>query len=855
MINKKKNKSRAIRFLIGSFVWLLAISAAVFLFLGYYMNRVSEESITQVSDLYMTSTNEQITSHFQTLMELKLEQAEVVEKVVIYEDDEDTDIFFDELIYRVQVRNFDYLALCSEDQQIEMLFGEEIRLADPQPFFDSLKRGNNKVAVGEDKIGNDIVIFGVTANYPMHGGKRSMAMLTALPLEYISTMLSTEEENALMFSEIIRRDGTFIASGLSSEYHDYFSSLYERYPESDEEEIDIYIEELSEAMENRENYTATLNLGGSRQQVFCSLLPYSEWNLVTVMPFGELNQIVADLGKKMSVAMMSMFSIILITLILIFWNYFRMNRQQMRELEEARQEALEANHAKSEFLSNMSHDIRTPMNAIVGMTAIATAHIDDIDQVKNCLRKITLSGRHLLGLINDVLDMSKIESGKMTLTSEMISLREVVEGVVSIVQTQVKGKQQNFNIHISNILCEDVYCDSVRLNQVLLNLLSNSVKYTQEGGTIQLSLYQEEEPSPKGEEFVRTHIIVKDNGIGMTEEFLKHIFDSYSRADSKRVQKTEGAGLGMAITKYIVDAMEGDISVQSEPQKGTEFHLVLDMEKAELQEVDMILPPWRMLVVDDDETLCRTVVEMLDSIGIQADWTLSGQKAVQMVTAHHQKREDYQIVLLDWKLPDMDGLQVAKRIRRIVDSDMSVILISAYDWSDFEDEARSAGINGFIAKPLFKSTLFHGLRKHMDLDDVQDGKETEMDFAGCKVLVAEDNEINWEILKELMSDMGMELDWAENGQICVDKFQNSEQGYYDLIFMDVRMPVMNGYEATEAIRSLTHPDAGTIPIIAMTADAFSEDIKRCLDSGMNAHTAKPINLEEVKSLMRKFLFK
>ena len=680
-------------------------------------------------------------------------------------------------------------------------------------------------------------------------------MLTALPLEYISTMLSTEEENSLMFSEIIRRDGTFIASGLSGEYDNYFSSLYERYPESDKEEIDNYIEELSKAMENRESYSAILNLGGSRQQIFCSLLPYSEWNLVTVMPFGELNQIVVDLGRKMSFAMLSVFFVILVTLIFIFWYYFRMSRQQMRELDEARQEALEANHAKSEFLSNMSHDIRTPMNAIVGMTAIASAHIDDIDQVKNCLRKITLSGRHLLGLINDVLDMSKIESGKMTLTSEMISLREVVEGVVSIVQTQIKGKQQNFNIHISNILYEDVYCDSVRLNQVLLNLLSNSVKYTQEGGTIQLSLYQEEEPSPKGEDFVRTHIIVKDNGIGMTEDFLKHIFDSYSRADSKRVQKTEGAGLGMAITKYIVDAMEGDISVQSEPQKGTEFHLILDMEKAELQEVDMILPPWKMLVVDDDETLCRTVVEMLDSIGIQADWTLSGQKAVQMVTTHHQMRDDYQIVLLDWKLPDMDGLQVAKRIRRIVDSDMSVILISAYDWSDFEEEARGAGINGFIAKPLFKSTLFHGLRKHMELDEVQDGKETDVDFAGCKALVAEDNEINWEILKELLSDMGMQLDWAENGQICVDRFRDSEQGYYSLIFMDVRMPVMNGYEATEAIRSLDRPDAATIPIIAMTADAFSEDIKRCLDSGMNAHTAKPINLEEVKSLMKKYIIK
>lgn len=855
MVNKEKNKSKATRFLIGNFIWLLVVSAAAFLYLGYYMNRISEESITQVSDLYMTSTNEQITSHFQTLMQLKLEQAEVVEKVVAYEEGEDINSFYDELIYRVKVRNFDYLALCSEDEQIEMLFGEQIYLADPQPFFDSLKNGDNKVAVGEDKVGNDIVIFGVIADYPMHDGKRSIAMLTALPLEYISTMLSTEEENSLMFSEIIRRDGTFIASGLSGEYDNYFSSLYERYPESDKEEIDKYIEELSAAMENRESYSAILNLGGSRQQIFCSLLPYSEWNLVTVMPFGELNQIVVDLGRKMSFAMLSVFFVILVTLIFIFWYYFRMSRQQMRELDEARQEALEANHAKSEFLSNMSHDIRTPMNAIVGMTAIATAHIDDIDQVKNCLRKITLSGRHLLGLINDVLDMSKIESGKMTLTSEMISLREVVEGVVNIVQTQIKGKQQNFNIHISNILFEEVYCDSVRLNQVLLNLLSNSVKYTQEGGTIQLSLYQEEEPSPKGEDFIRTHIIVKDNGIGMTEDFLKHIFDSYSRADSKRVQKTEGAGLGMAITKYIVDAMDGDISVQSEPQKGTEFHLILDMEKAELQEVDMILPPWKMLVVDDDETLCRTVVEMLDSIGIQADWTLSGQKAVQMVTVHHQMRDDYQIVLLDWKLPDMNGLQVAKRIRRIVDSEMSVILISAYDWSDFEDEARSAGINGFIAKPLFKSTLFHGLRKHMNLEDAQDGKETDIDFAGCRALVAEDNEINWEILKELLSDMGMQLDWAENGQICVDRFRDSEQGYYSLIFMDVRMPVMNGYEATEAIRSLDRPDAATIPIIAMTADAFSEDIKRCLDSGMNAHTAKPINLEEVKSLMKKYIIK
>ena len=855
MSSKKERQSRATRFLMGSFIWLLLVSAVAFLCLGYYVHKVSETSITQVGDLYMKSMNEQISSHFETLMELKLEQTETVEKVVLPEEEMDIDKLYDELVYRVQVRNFDYLALCSEDEEIEMLFGEKIHLSDPVPFFESLRKRMNKVAVGEDTIGNKIVIFGVAAEYPMKDGGRSMAMITALPLEYISTMLSTKDTDSLMFSEIIRKNGTFIASDLSDKYSDYFTSLYERYPKSDAEEIDQYIKELSEAMANKDDYSTILNLDGSRQQIYCNALPYSEWNLVTVLPFGELNEIVEDLGRKTTTAVTLIFSIILGTLILIFYYYFKMNRQQMQELEEARQDALHANQAKSEFLSNMSHDIRTPMNAIVGMTAIATAHIDDSEQVKNCLKKITLSGKHLLGLINDVLDMSKIESGKMTLTSEMISLREVIEGVVSIVQTQAKGKEQIFNIHISKILVEDVYCDSVRLNQVLLNLLSNSVKYTQEGGTIQLSLYQEEETSPKGSDYVRTHILVSDNGIGMTPEFLEHIFDSYSRADNKRVRKTEGAGLGMAITKYIVDAMEGDISVKSQPNRGTEFHLVLDLEKATTQEVDMVLPAWKMLVIDDDETLCRTVVDVLDSIGIQADWTMSGKKAIDMVTSHHQQGEDYQIILLDWKLADMDGIQVAKQIRRISDADMSVILISSYDWSEFEKEAREAGINGFIGKPLFKSTLFHGLRKHMGDTGLPDNAETDFDFSGYRVLVAEDNEINWEILKELLSDLGMELEWAENGKICLEKFEESKPGDYDVIFMDVRMPIMNGYEATRAIRGLERPDAQEIPIIAMTADAFSEDIQHCLESGMNAHTAKPINLDELLALLKKYTTK
>ena len=776
---KTKKENRTTYFLIAGFTLLLLISITAFICLGRYMNAESKKSIDKVGNLYMKGINDHITAHFQTLIDLKLEQAEAV-VAVVPEDTKDIDKLYDELRYRVGVRNFNYLALCSESGKLEMLDGEQIQLADPEPFYESLKHNEKKVAVGKDASGNEVVAFGVSAEYPMRNGEKSKMMVAAVPIEYVSVMLSTEGEDALIYSHIIRRDGSYVISTMSEEYKDYFSSLYDRYQKDDPNKIAAYIQSLSDAMEKRESYSGILDFGGSSQQTYCTTLPYSEWYLVTILPFGALNEISEALNWNRTVATILVILVIVVVLLVIFYVYFKMTCQQLKELEAARLEALEATKAKSMFLSNMSHDIRTPMNAIVGMTAIATTHIDDKEQVRNCLRKITMSGKHLLGLINDVLDMSKIESGKMTLTAERISLREVVEGIVSIVQTQVKSKEQNFNVHIDNVIAEDVYCDSVRLNQVLLNLLSNAVKYTQEGGTIQLSLFQEDAPLSKGSDYVRTHIVVKDNGTGMTAEFLEHVFDSYSRADSKRVHKTEGAGLGMAITKYIVDAMEGTITVESEPNKGTEFHVILDLEKADVQEVDMVLPPWKMLVVDDDEVLCRTAVDALESIGIQADWTMSGEKAVEMVTKHHQERDDYQIILLDWKLPGMDGLSIARQIRRMKGYDMPIILISAYDWSEFEAEAREAGINGFISKPLFKSNLFYGLKKYMGEEETEGEANTNMDLSGRHILVAEDNDLNWEILYELLTDLGMELEWAENGKICLEKFEKSESGYYEI---------------------------------------------------------------------------
>ena len=539
---------------------------------------------------------------------------------------------------------------------------------------------------------------------------------------------------------------------------------------------------------------------------------------------------------------------------LLFYQYIKMLGKQMLVLEEARKEAEHANNAKSEFLSNMSHDIRTPMNAIVGMTTIATVNIDNKEQVKNCLRKITLSGKHLLGLINDVLDMSKIESGKMVLNMDQVSLREIMDNSVNIVQPQIKAKHQKFQISIHDISTENVCCDGVRLNQILINLLGNAIKFTPEEGSIHVSLYEEE--CPKGEHYIRTHLLVKDTGIGMSEEYQKKIFDSFSREDTARVQKTEGTGLGMAITKYIVDTMGGTIEVESELGKGSEFHVTLDLAKAEIQEADMVLPDWRMLVVDDDEQLCESVIYSLKSLGIKPDWCLDAETAIKKVEERHKKHDDYQIILLDWKLPGMDGITAAREIRHIYGDDVPILIISAYDWSEIENDAKEAGITGFISKPLFKSTLFYGLRSFIDacgdaVPESAPGME-EPDFTGKRVLLAEDNDLNWEIAHELLSGLGLSLDWAENGQICVDKFKQSAEGYYDAILMDIRMPIKNGYQATEEIRAMDRNDA-SIPIIAMTADAFAEDIQKCLDCGMNAHVAKPIDLRDVSSQLKRFM--
>lgn len=851
MENSEKKNSTT-RFLICSFIGLLIFSIIIFSLLGVYMSRKSKNTVYEIGNIYMSGMNEQMSRHFETVIKLRFDQVSGVVSVVST-DSKDRESLYEELIYRTQVRGFDYLALCSAKGDFQTLYGQSIQPLNPEPFVEALLQGEQRVAVGVDADGKEVVLFGVDAAYPMHNGDRSTGLIAAVPLEYITDFLSLEGDGQMMYYHIIRPDGSFVIQNPNTELWHLFEQLQKQLdPTANELSVDNSIKEFGAALKNHQEFAMTFEVKGEERQIYGISLPYSEWYLVSVMPYSILDDAINNLSSQRIFMTLLSCASVLIILTLIFLRYFSITRSQVHELETARQAALEANKAKSEFLANMSHDIRTPMNAIVGMTAIATTHIDDRKQVQNCLRKITLSSKHLLGLINDVLDMSKIESGKLALTTEQISLKEVVEGIVNIMQPQVKTKKQTFDIHVENILTENMWCDGIRLNQVLLNLLSNATKYTPEGGSIQLSLSEEE--SPKGENYVRIHIKVKDNGIGMSPDFLKKIYESYSRADGARIHKTEGAGLGMAITKYIVDAMEGVIDIKSEPDKGTEFLLTFDFEKAAAVEMDMVLPSWNMLVVDDDELLCETATDALISIGIKAEWTLSGEKAIEQVIQHHKKRDDYQIILLDWKLPDMNGIQVAREIRRNLGDEVPILLISAYDWSEFEAEAREAGISGFISKPLFKSTLYHALRQYMGIETEDDQTLNQnIDLSGRRILLAEDNELNWEVAKELLSDLGVALDWAEDGQICLDKFQSSPEGYYDAILMDIRMPHMTGYEATKSIRGLDHPDALTIPIIAMSADAFSDDIQHCLKCGMNAHIAKPIDVVELTRLLKRYL--
>ncbi len=544
-------------------------------------------------------------------------------------------------------------------------------------------------------------------------------------------------------------------------------------------------------------------------------------------------------------------SFIIVAMMIVF-SIYGVTQRWAKRMELDKVQAEESNRAKSTFLSNMSHDIRTPMNAIIGMTAIATSHIDDKERVADCLSKIDSSSKHLLGLINDVLDMSKIESGKMTLNKEVLSLRETMRTMCDIVRPQTQEKGQYFDLYVRSVLCEEVYCDDVRLKQVLLNFLSNAIKFTPEGGRIYVRLWQE--PSLKGEHFVQNHFEIQDTGMGMTKEFQEKLFTAFEREDSLRVHKTQGTGLGMSIAKYIVDAMEGSIEVSSETGTGTAFHVTIDLERVDKPAGDLSLTGLRILVADPDEESNQNTTQALEEMGAVVSSGTSEENVIHAAVSAHEKGEDFYAVLTDY---DRSGLEIVHRLRETLGRSAPECLITTYDWTQIPENLETAGAAGHMTKPLFKSVLYEGLRalqnKETKTDVSEEPIDKEFDLTGKTILLAEDNDLNAEIATMILEEYGGTVEWAQDGKIASEKFAASEAGYYDLILMDLRMPNMNGIEAAQTIRAMKHPDAPGIPIIAMTADAFTEDIQKCLAAGMNAHLTKPIDVDRLKKTLNEYL--
>lgn len=523
-------------------------------------------------------------------------------------------------------------------------------------------------------------------------------------------------------------------------------------------------------------------------------------------------------------------------------------------LRTAYEAATHANHAKTDFLSRMSHDIRTPMNAIIGMTAIAESHLDDRARLSDCLGKISASSQFLLALINEVLDMSKIEAGKFVLTKENINILELVDKLIDMIRPSVKQKRHELVIQINEITHENIIGDSLRIQQIFMNFMSNAVKYTPEGGHLEIRLSEK----TSGQENVGCYeFVFADNGKGMSPEFLKKLFQPFEREEDERVSKEQGTGLGMTIAYNIVKMMNGDVKVESEVGKGTTFTVTLYLSLDDREPISLAeLEGFRALVVDDNRREAENIHSMLESIGMRGECVSSGRAALDKIEKAHKKKDDFRVVILDWKMQKTDSLETVRAIRSRYDEKILIIICSANDWTEVEQEAREAGVDAFISKPTFRSKLVAVMKSLLGrnqggaLDSIK-----EKDYSGYRVLLVDDNELNREIAAEILGMLKLEVETAENGREAVEKFKSAEPGYYSMIFMDIQMPVMNGYEATRAIRELSREDAAQIPIIAMTANAFAEDVRDAENAGMNEHIPKPLDPDRLVKALNRWVMK
>ena len=677
----------------------------------------------------------------------------------------------------------------------------------------------------------------ISLHDPQTGDSRKAILLRVLPLsELEQKWIFPQEDFKNAELSMIDVDGSYILKGHSFKNTSFFE-FYRSYNSTDPASVQELFKKVTSS-------SGSFSMYNSRaEECILAYTPFSAaegWTLLSIMPMKDL---IVNTENWLLIGFVSVGLLILFVFDLAVMLVFN------KKLQAAAREAAAANRAKTDFLSTMSHDIRTPMNAIIGLTTIAEKNLDDPVSVGEHLRKISMASKHLLTLINDILDISKVESGKLNLSPLTFSIVETVENLVNLSQPMIKEKNIDFNFRVNRMEREYFYADQLRLNQIYINILSNAIKYTEPGGHVSVDMREEESQIPG---CVRLTYKVADTGIGMSPEFMANMYQPFSRQTDSRVNSIQGTGLGLAITKQMVDLMGGTIDCQSEQGKGTTFTVALDLPIAERQREDMVLDPMDVLIVDDDEIFLETAVDSLTSLGVTVDRAGSGAEALGMITRRHQAGRDYSVVILDWKMPDLDGIETIHRIRTETEASTPILLVSSYDWSDIEDVAKEAGANGFVTKPLFRSKLYDTINALLGTEAKSVEPENDYsDLEGLNILIAEDNDVNWEIISAMLSMFGITTERAENGRICVDMMRQAAEGSYALIFMDIQMPEMNGLEATRTIRSLEDPWASSIPIIAMTADAFSENVTECLNAGMNGHIAKPIDIKLVIKEIRR----
>ncbi len=662
-------------------------------------------------------------------------------------------------------------------------------------------------------------------------------LLRVLPIsELMEKWIFPQEEFENAELSIIDADGDYIIKGHAFKNSSFFE-FYKSYNKIDPKEATDFYNKITTS-------TGSLKMLNSRgEKCILAYTPFEatgDWTLISLMPMKDIN---VNTENWLLIGVVSAWLIVLFVFDLAVMIYFN------KKLQAAAKEAEKANKAKTDFLSTMSHDIRTPMNAIIGLTTLTEKHIDDKKMVEENLRKITLANNHLLTLINDILDISKVESGKLNLCPQTFSIVETVDNLVNLSQPMIKEKNIDFKFRISKMEKEYLYADQLRLNQIYINILSNAIKYTEANGSVSVDMI--EELSEK-HGCVKLTYIVSDTGIGMSKEYMEHLYEPFKRQTDSRVNSIQGTGLGLAITKQMVDLMEGSIECESKEGVGTTFKVMLDIPIAEQQRPEMKLDSMNVLIVDDDPILLETASDTLTSLGLIVDKANSGLEAIGMIVHNHEIAKDYSIVIIDLKMPDIDGIETIRRIREEVKSNTPILLISAYDTTDLEEKAKDVGVNGILSKPLFKSSLYDKISEILGKE--KESIEIENDYSdleGIKVLIAEDYDINYEIISSLLSMYGINSERAENGKTCVEKVKNAKEGDYLLVFMDIQMPEMNGLDATRLIRKLDNPWARNIPIIAMTADAFSENVTECLNAGMNGHIAKPVDIKLVIKEIRR----